>query len=122
MKNYLIIGGTKGIGLKTIELLGKDCKIYSVSRGRNEDRQQNIAHYQLDITKDDLSKLDALPVEIHGLVYCPEGINLRPFSRFSETDFLNDFIRMFSVRSALSSSCFQDLKRRTGAVLCCTVR
>ncbi|WP_254560321.1 SDR family NAD(P)-dependent oxidoreductase [Dyadobacter diqingensis] len=91
MKNYLIIGGTKGIGLKTIELLGHDCKIYSVSRGENEDKQENIAHYQLDITKEDLSKLDPLPSEIHGLVYCPGSINLKPFARFSETDFLNDF-------------------------------
>ena len=34
--------------------------------------------------------LDSLPEEIHGLAYCPGSINLKPFHRFSEEDFLDD--------------------------------
>ena len=33
----------------------------------------------------------SFPEQIDGLVYCPGSINLKPFKRFSEDDFINDF-------------------------------
>ena len=92
MKNYLIIGGTKGIGLKTITLLGTDCMIYTVSRSeRPAELPPQVVHLQADVTKDDLSLLDQLPKELHGFVYAPGSINLKPFQRLTDEDFLNDF-------------------------------
>jgi len=32
-----------------------------------------------------------LPEEIHGLAYCPGSINLKPFHRFKDEDFIEDF-------------------------------
>ena len=32
-----------------------------------------------------------LPEKLDGLVYCPGSINLRPFARISDAEFLNDF-------------------------------
>ena len=35
--------------------------------------------------------LDFLPDQLDGLIYCPGSINLRPFERIKEEDFLNDY-------------------------------
>ena len=32
-----------------------------------------------------------MPDEIHGLAYCPGSINLKPFHRFTDEDFIEDF-------------------------------
>jgi NAD(P)-dependent dehydrogenase (short-subunit alcohol dehydrogenase family) len=51
----------------------------------------NVKFSVFDATAGDFSPLEALPDEIHGLVYCPGSINLKPFHRLSKEDFLNDF-------------------------------
>jgi NAD(P)-dependent dehydrogenase (short-subunit alcohol dehydrogenase family) len=48
-----------------------------------------VNYVKLDVTSDSLD-LDSLPEEIHGLAYCPGSINLKPFHRFSDDDFLDD--------------------------------
>lgn len=117
MKNYLIVGGTKGIGLKTIELLaGEDCSIYAVSRSsKPENFPNNIIHYQLDITKDNLDILDELPKEIHGLVYCPGSINLKPFQRLTPDDFLNDLNQNVMGAIRIIQFCLSRLKNPNGS-------
>jgi len=116
MKNYLIIGGTKGIGLRTIELLGPECSIYSISRNVNDTTNlRNITHYQLDITKDDLGALDSLPKEIHGFVYCPGSINLKPFARLTEQDFLNDFHQNVLGAIRIIQYCLPRIKQANGS-------
>ena len=41
---------------------------------------------------DDLSELNShLPEKLDGLIYCPGTINLKPFNRLTDQDFLNDF-------------------------------
>jgi 3-oxoacyl-[acyl-carrier protein] reductase len=116
MKNFLIIGGTKGIGLKTIELLEKDCTIFTVSRTeRPPDLSDKVTHYQLDITKDDLSILDSLPREIHGLVYAPGSINLKPFQRLTQDDFLSDFQQNVLGAIKVIQYCLTRLKAANGS-------
>lgn len=117
MKNYLIVGGTKGIGLKTIELLaGEDINIYAISRNAKPDNfLDNIAHYQLDVTKDNLNILDELPKEIHGLVYCPGSINLKPFQRLTQEDFLNDLNQNVLGAIKIIQFCLTRLKNPNGS-------
>ncbi|MBE9462915.1 SDR family NAD(P)-dependent oxidoreductase [Dyadobacter subterraneus] len=116
MKNYLIVGGTKGIGLKTIELLDEDCTIYTISRGiKPEGLKNNIVHYQLDITKDDLAELDNLPKEMHGLIYCPGSINLKPFQRLTQEDFLNDLNQNVLGAVRILQYCLPRLKNANGS-------
>ena len=52
--------------------------------------RENVTYFKLDVNQDEVS-LDNLPEEIHGLAYCPGAINLKPFTRFKEEDFLEDF-------------------------------
>lgn len=117
MKNYLIVGGTKGIGLKTIELLaGEDINIYAISRNAKPDNfPDNIVHYQLDVTKDNLNILDELPKEIHGLVYCPGSINLKPFQRLTQEDFLNDLNQNVLGAIKIIQFCLTRLKNPNGS-------
>jgi NAD(P)-dependent dehydrogenase (short-subunit alcohol dehydrogenase family) len=59
----------------------------SISREASDLDHENLTQIELDAVKGELPELD----EVDGLVYCPGTINLKPFSRLSEEDFLNDF-------------------------------
>jgi len=81
MKN-LIIGGNGGIGKAVVELLGEsNCIVFS--RSGNE---ENANYYKINALTDELPELPT----VESIVYCPGTIQLKPFHRFSESDFLND--------------------------------
>jgi NAD(P)-dependent dehydrogenase (short-subunit alcohol dehydrogenase family) len=91
MKNYLIIGGTKGIGKALVELcLKNEASLYVVSRNCDEVSNQNIHSVSLDITSESIP-VDFLPESLDGLVYCPGSINLKPFNRLTPADFDQDW-------------------------------
>lgn len=91
MRNYIIIGGSSGIGKELVDILAKqDSNIFATYNTNESEQLQNVRYIHLDVTKDILN-LDILPEEIHGLAYCPGTINLKPFHRFSDDDFRNDF-------------------------------
>ena len=90
MKNIVIVGGTKGIGRQLVNLLAGN-NVYVVARGLNElTLQEGITFIEGDVTAPTIN-LSALPEVIDGLVYCPGSINLKPFHRLTEADFLNDW-------------------------------
>ncbi|PTB97500.1 oxidoreductase [Marivirga lumbricoides] len=89
-KNILIIGASSGIGLSLAkDLQTKEANLYLASRKKPE-LSGDLNYIELDVTDFD-AELDSLPEEIHGLVYCPGTINLKPFQRLKEEDFLSDF-------------------------------
>lgn len=91
MKNIVIIGAGNGIGLKTVEKLHDQFHVISVSRKRTAELDAfNTDFYEIDVCSDNLDVLAQLPEEIHGLVYCPGSINLKPFNRLSQQDFMKD--------------------------------
>jgi NAD(P)-dependent dehydrogenase (short-subunit alcohol dehydrogenase family) len=101
-KNYLIIGGNSGIGKAIANLLKKDG--HTVILASRKGCDEGTITY--DATKDEL-KADNLPAQLHGLVYCPGSINLKPFHRLTDQEFLDDFSinvmgAVRTVRSVLS--------------------
>jgi len=91
MRNYVIIGGSSGIGKALVDLLKGDAKGVFATFNQNElPSQENVNYMHFDVLEDTLN-LDDLPDEIHGLAYCPGSINLKPFHRFKESDFIEDF-------------------------------
>ncbi len=91
MKNIVVVGAGRGIGLATVKALQSE-KLFTISRQlTNELEALNTKFYSLDAAKDDVAVLTDLPEVIHGVVYCPGSINLRPFNRLTAQDFLNDF-------------------------------
>ncbi len=90
-KNILLIGGSTGIGLEIIKKLKKEnANIFVASRNKG-DLDESINHFKVDINEDIFEIINSLPNVLHGLVYCPGSINLKPFGRLTESDFINDF-------------------------------
>ena len=91
MRNYIIIGGSSGIGKELVNLLEiEGAKVFSTYNNNVIEDRPNINYIKFDVKKDSL-KLEDLPDEIHGLAYCPGSINLKPFHRFTDEDFIEDF-------------------------------
>lgn len=91
-KSILVVGGSSGIGLSLVKLLHEqNAKIYVVSRSASEEWPENVQFLKADVT----GNLDALeiflPPQLHGLVYSVGSITLKPFTRLTAEDFLNDF-------------------------------
>ena len=91
MRNYIIIGGSSGIGEGIVNLLEQEEATVLATYNNNEKQDRNkIRYLQFDALNDTLN-IDDLPDEIHGLAYCPGTINLKPFHRFTDEDFIEDF-------------------------------
>ncbi len=89
-KNILVVGASSGIGNALAQqLVAEGANVFSASR--NKPSNLSVPHISLDVRSFDESLLKELPAEIHGIAYCPGTINLKPFNRLKEEDFLNDF-------------------------------
>jgi NAD(P)-dependent dehydrogenase (short-subunit alcohol dehydrogenase family) len=89
-KNILIVGASSGIGQSLASMLAeKGANVYTASR--HEGDTPSVLHVNFDALTPDFSDFKQLPEVIHGVVYCPGSINLRPFARLSLDDFQNDF-------------------------------
>ena len=87
MKTVLVIGGSSGIGNALVKNLAENNKVYSISRTPAMFVHKNVSEFLLDVLKDELPELE----QLDALVYCPGSIQLKPFQRFSEADFTQDF-------------------------------
>ena len=89
MKNYLVIGGSSGIGKEISEILSKVDVVFSTSRNNLSGTNENIRHIKYDVLEDELDP-ELLPQQIDGFVYCPGTINLRPFRSLKLETFRSD--------------------------------
>ncbi|MFT4756046.1 MAG: 3-oxoacyl-[acyl-carrier protein] reductase [Vicingaceae bacterium] len=88
-KNILIIGGSSGIGEALANQLNDGSnQLYLASRSESEVTGENVRYQHIDVLED--FQLD-LPEQLDAVVYCPGSINLKPFHRLKEEDFLADF-------------------------------
>jgi 3-oxoacyl-[acyl-carrier protein] reductase len=92
-KNILIVGASSGIGLATAQLLSASgAKLFTASRHLSPELADlGTTHFTYDATQPVGTTFDALPEVLHGLVYCPGSIKLRPFERVPTEDFRSDF-------------------------------
>ncbi len=113
-KNILIVGASSGIGLALAEsLTQKGASVYTASR--TEGDTPSVLHINFDAQTPDYQGFTQLPEVIHGLVYCPGTINLKPFGRISTDDFLKDFqINVLGAVGVLQNV-MPKLKRAEGA-------
>lgn len=87
MKTYIVIGGSRGIGLSLVNLLLENNKVINISRNAPELNHDNLTHYSVDILTDNLPEID----HCDGLVYCPGSINLKPVARLKLDEFRDDY-------------------------------
>ncbi|WP_396637974.1 SDR family NAD(P)-dependent oxidoreductase [Maribacter sp. R77961] len=104
-KNILLIGGSHGIGYALAKKLQNKHNVYVASRTKEELDNLEVTHIPFDATTDELD-MTQLPEEIHGFVYCPGSINLKPFKMmsldtFEEDMHLNFFSMVRSVKTVI---------------------
>jgi 3-oxoacyl-[acyl-carrier protein] reductase len=91
-KNYLIIGGTSGIGAAISRTLAEaGHQLYIVSRNEAKNLPEGAQHLKADILAADTDFSGFLPETLHGMVYCPGTINLRSFKAMKPVHFEEEF-------------------------------
>ena len=86
--NYIVFGGSRGIGSVVVDgLVSQGHSVWSVSRsGKAAAGALGIAW---DAVSDEVPP--GLPSEIHGVVYAPGSINLKPFRGLKLDEFRAEF-------------------------------
>ena len=113
--NFVVAGGSKGIGLELVRWLdpvADQIDVYS----RNLDElstSDKIRHHTCDFTEDEI-QLTELPESIQGVAYCPGSINLRSFRSLKVEDFREDFELNLLGAVKFLQACLSGLKK--GAV------
>jgi NAD(P)-dependent dehydrogenase (short-subunit alcohol dehydrogenase family) len=91
MRNIVIIGGSSGIGEAIVsELIQTGASIYASYHTNQKASKEQIHFFYLDVLNQ-TNDLSFLPDQIDGLVYCPGSIVLKPFSRITADDLMNDY-------------------------------
>lgn len=88
MKQFLVVGGTSGIGLAvTLALINQGHGVHVWARTPTQIEGAKVS------VNDATASLDvsSLPERLDGVVYCPGSINLKPFHRLSAEDFAQDW-------------------------------
>jgi len=93
-QNILIVGASSGIGLATAQLLHEiGYRLFTASRHLSPELAAlETTFFELDVTQPLAPNVfDTLPEVLHGVIYCPGSIKLRPFERVPLEDFRADF-------------------------------
>ncbi len=91
-KNFVIVGGSHGIGLGVVKrLTERGSQVTVLSRTQGElSALPHVQHIPFDVLTDELTQ-DCLPPIVHGMVYCPGSINLMSPRSLSSEAMLADF-------------------------------
>ena len=111
-KNFLVMGGSSGIGLEIVKALHqKGNEIYVGSRTNDQlTGLSGVHHFTLDV-KTDPFEIEGLPEILDGLVYCPGTIRLKPFQRLTIDDFSEDLQINFLGAVKTIQACLKQLKK-----------
>lgn len=91
MSNYLIVGGSSGIGKQIAFMLSKrGHDVWATYRSTNPATDTAINYLKYDVLTDEAGDLQ-LPERLDGLVYCPGSISLKPFKRIANKEFEEDY-------------------------------
>lgn len=105
-QNYLIVGGTSGIGAALLERLIRQghcvCQLSTHPERVPDSPLVTSDHWDL---LNDPFPAQVLPEILSGLVYCPGTIRLKPFNRLRENDLRADLdVNLFGALKAIQGS------------------
>lgn len=112
-KNILIVGGSRGIGASLAKLAENEgATVFRTSRSATGARSA-----QIDAAQAFQFPEGFLPEELHGLVYCPGSINLKPLASLKLETMQEEFsLNVLGAFQALQQS-LKALKRGKGSVV-----
>lgn len=114
-KNILIIGASSGIGhALALNLQTQGATLFTA--GRRPPEGITSTHMNWDVTQQAAADaLNQLPEVLHGLVYAPGTINLKPFQRLDVQDYRNDLeVNVLGAVAAIHAA-YPALKKSKGA-------
>ena len=98
-----MIGGSYGIGLPLVKILNKEYNVHVACRTNDQLQSENVNFIKFDALNDEFDS-SLIPDEIHGFVYLPGSINLRPFKGLSVEAFKQDLeINLISLIKVLKT-------------------
>ena len=114
-KNILVIGATSGVGKALTEKLTlAGANVFAMSRNETGTHPGVVDHASLDIVDEEFPT-EILPDDLHGLVYCPGSIVLKPFRSLTEEQFRADYeINVLGAVKAIKAA-LRPLKKSEGA-------
>ena len=92
MANYLIVGGSSGIGKALVDqLVQEGHQVFATYNTHPQDASfPNLSYHALNVL-DEKIDLSFLPERLDGIAFCPGAIALRPFARIQPADFIADY-------------------------------
>jgi NAD(P)-dependent dehydrogenase (short-subunit alcohol dehydrogenase family) len=92
MKSFAVIGGSTGIGRSLIELLQVSSNVIATYNNTIDNSwiNTNVRFIHHNVLEGNLNPQD-FPTQLDGLAYCVGAINLKPFARATEQDFIKDY-------------------------------
>ena len=117
-KNILIIGASSGIGHALAQQLQvQGATLFTAGRTQPDGIQST--HMTWDVTQTPaVDAFTQLPDILHGLVYCPGSINLKPFQRLTLDDYRRDFeINVLGAVSAIHASYAAIKKSKSASIV-----
>ncbi|MBN8822335.1 MULTISPECIES: SDR family oxidoreductase [unclassified Spirosoma] len=110
MKNYLVVGHSSGIGKALSKKLAESNQVIGTYYKNEVLSSQNVSSHYLNVL-DDQPDFSFLPETLDGLAYCPGAIQLKPFARLKEDDFIADFKLQVSGAIKVIQHCLPALKK-----------
>jgi NAD(P)-dependent dehydrogenase (short-subunit alcohol dehydrogenase family) len=90
MSHFVVIGASSGVGLQVAKNLAEKGHEVTATYHRHPKELPGVSYVPLDVLNE-TPDFSFLPPVVHGLVYCPGSIQLKPFARIKEADFLADY-------------------------------
>ncbi|WP_020594932.1 SDR family NAD(P)-dependent oxidoreductase [Spirosoma panaciterrae] len=110
MKNYLVVGHSSGIGKALSAKLAESHYVTGTYYKNEVASFQNVSSHYLNVL-DEQPDFSFLPDKLDGLAYCPGAIQLKPFARFKEDDFIADFKLQVTGAIKVIQHCLPALKK-----------
>lgn len=113
-KSIFIVGASSGVGHALAQSLQQQGATLFTA-GRRQPEGIASTHLTWDVTQPTGDALKQLPDTLHGLVYCPGTINLKPFQRLNVSDYQQDLqVNVLGAVAAIHAA-FPALKKSKNA-------